>query len=327
MNDSREDAKQLAARAMQEIESLEPGRQQKEEYDIYRRKVKGYEALTHQRPIEAYYTFKKLKEEVHADRDINKYYQISLEETRGVSYFIDEAEMTRTFPGIEQIVYIDRNPSLNVNEGETIVYIDNLVQDAGTFWAHGVEIMSLSDEMDTPSFHLQADYGKLVNNTLMLKGIYRDDPEKTLEPSFYSAEQLPEVSTVFTLTPSIVQLVRLSRQQDFLHQLNLPDLIQILLLLRLLKPFLFLILSILALGLGWRFRVKGNRFPWGLSWVIILLPFVVHMLLYLIEYAHQIVLSALVLNSGLSTGLVALVLIEALLLFLALLPVAMQKDL
>lgn len=342
MDESRDDARQLAARAMQQIESLEPSRQQRREYEIYHRKLKGYEELVHRRPIEAYYIFKKLKEEVTADRDIDKYYQESLIETRRVSYFVNEAESTRSMPGVQQIVYIDRNPHLAGDNGQAVVYIDKLVRDGGDFWAHGIEIMKFGPSGE-PAFHIKADFGKLVDDTLLLKGLYLEDQEKTIEPVIYSGEELPEVVTVFKLSPSLAQLVRLSRQPDYLHMLNLPVLIQILpeisrfgyppsqfqvlLLLRLLKPFLFLILTILALGLGWRLRIRGEKFPWGLIWVIPLVPFVMHLFIYLIEYSHHIVLTAVVLYAGFYAGLAALILMEAFLLFCALLPIAVQKEL
>ncbi len=342
MDESRDDARQLAARAMQQIESLEPSRQQRREYELYHRKLKGYEELIHQRPIEAYFIFKELKEEVTADRDIDTYYRESLIETRRVSYFVDEAEGTRSLPGVRQIVYIDQNPRLVGENGQAVVYIDKLVRDGGDFWVHGIEIMKLGSSGE-PAFHIQADYGKLVNDTLLLKGLYLEDQEKTVEPLVYSGTELPEVDTVFQLSPSLAQLVRLSRQQDYLHMLNLPALIQILpeisrfgyppsqfqvlLLLRLLKPFLFLILTILALGLGWRLRIRGEKFPWGLIWVIPLVPFVMHLFIYLVEYSHHIVLSSVVLYAGFYAGLAVLVLMEALLLFCALLPIAIQKEL
>ena len=342
MDESRDDARQLAARAMQQIESLEPSRQQRREYEIYHRKLKGYEELIHRRPIEAYFIFKKLKEEITADRDIDKYYQESLIETRRVSYFVNEAESTRSMPGIQQIVYIDQNPQLVGENGQAVVYINKLVRDGGDFWVHGVEIMKLGSSAE-PAFHIKADFGKLVNDTLLLKGLYLEDQEKTIEPIVYAGKELPEVDTVFKLSPSLAQLIRLSRQQDYLYMLNLPALIQILpeisrfgyppsqfqvlLLLRLLKPFLFLILTILALGLGWRLRIRGGKFPWGLIWVIPLVPFVMHLFIYLVEYSHHIVLSAVVLYAGFYAGLAVLILLEALLLFCALLPIAVQKEL
>jgi len=343
MEEDREDAKRVAAQAIQKIESLEPSRQQKKEYEIYHRKLKGYEALSkYDRPVEAYYIFKKLREEVTADRDIEKYYRESLELTRRESFFVDDAENTETLPGIQKIVYIDKGPLFSDTVGTSIIFIDKLVRNAGDFWAQDVEIMYFSDSSDE-TFHLKADYAKLVNNTFLLKGIYRDNPEKTMEPVIDSTTEIPELYTVIPVSPSIVQLIRLSRQQDFLYQLNLPDLIQILpqieqfgypgvqfqilLLLRLLKPFLFLILSILAIGTGWRLRIRGNTFPWLLIWVIPLVPFAMRLILYMIEFAHQIVLTAAVMKGGLYLGSGVLLFLEALLLFFALLPIAMQKEL
>jgi len=342
MDESREDAKQIAARALAAIAAQQPGREQRKEYEIYQRKLKGYQELTHQRPIEAYYIFKELQEEIDPDRDIDTYYRESLEQTRLVSFFIEDAENSIPMPGIRNIVYLDEYKDPSEEPVKNLVSIQKLVRDGGNYWAHGVEIMSLasSGEVD---YHLRAQYARILNDTLLLKGISRTDNTESIEPEFYSSVNPPEVATVLKLSPTIVQLMRLSREQDYLQRLSLPDLFQlvpkiarfgypssqfhILLLLRLLKPFLFLILSVLALGLGWRLRIRGDKFPWLLIWIVPFTPFVISMLLYLIEYGHQIILMAVVLYGGLYAGIAVLIFLEALLLFLSLLPVALQKEL
>jgi|GEM_PF-2537895 len=346
-NESREDAKRLAAKAWEEIGSLEPNREEQRAYQFYNKKVSGYQALTRRQPVKAYYIFKELLEEKPGDRDVKKYYKESVEQARRVSYFIDEAKRFRSNPGTRKIVYTDENNNL--------VFIEKLIIENGESWVYGIEIFNYKDsdkgsekssdkdlEKPVPT-HISAPYGKITGKSLIMRGIDRNLEGHSIEPVVYNGHEDVSLPTVFTITPSLPQLMRLSREQEFLNRLNLPDLLslqpvitqygypsyqfEVLTLMRILEPFLFLIFSVCALAFGWHTRVHKSGFPWLVVFLAPLLPFILDKLIILYEYLHQLLFTAVVLQYGFITGAVGLLVLEGILLFLAIFSVAMQKEL
>lgn len=336
---SREDAKRLAARAWEAIGAMEPSREKQQARETYNRKVSGYEALTRQQPVKAYYIFKELRETQPGDPDVKEYYRRSLQQAQQVSYFIDEAERFKTNPGIRKIFYMDTS--------RTLVFIEKLVIENGDHWAYGIELINLS-ETGTSSppdvlEHMSAPFGKISGETLIMKGIDRNSENRSIEPTVYVSQGEDPLNTVMKLAPSIPQLMRLSREQEFINRLTLPDLLklqpvitqfgypayrfEVLTLLRILEPFLFLIFATFAIAFGWHTRVHKSGFPWLVLIVAPLLPFVLDQLVILYEYLHKLLLTAVVLNFGFVSGAVGLLILQALLLFLALFSVALQKEL
>ncbi len=338
---SREDAKRLAARAWEAIGAMEPSREEQQARETYNQKVSGYEALTRQQPVKAYYIFKELREKRPGDPDVKEYYRRSMQQAQQVSYFIDEAERFKSNPGIRKIVYMDTS--------RTLVYIEKLVIENGDHWAYGIELMNLSETgSGTDSTrgvleHMSAPFGKISGETLIMRGIDRNNENRSIEPTVYVSQGDDPLRTVLKIAPSIPQLMRLSREQEFISRLTLPDLLklqpvitqfgypayrfEVLTLLRILEPFLFLIFATFAIAFGWHTRVHKSGFPWLVLFVAPLLPFVLDRLIILYEHLHKLLLTAVVLNFGFVSGAVGLLVMEAVLLFLALLSVALQKEL
>ncbi len=332
---TREDAKRLAARAWEAIGAMEPSREEQQARETYNQKVSGYEALTRQQPVKAYYIFKDLREKRPGDPDVKEYYRRSMQQAQQVSYFIDEAERFKSNPGIRKIVYMDRS--------RTLVYIEKLVIENGNHWAYGIELMNISETGTGVLEHMSVPYGKISGETLIMKGIDRSNENRSIEPTVYVSQENDPLRTVLKLAPSIPQLMRLSREQEFLNRLTLPDLLalqpvitefgypayrfEVLTLLRILEPFLFLIFATFAIAFGWHTRVHKSGFPWLVLIVAPLLPFVLDRLIILYEHLHTLLLTAVVLNFGFVSGAVGLLVLEAVLLFLALFSVALQKEL
>lgn len=332
-NVTREDAKRLAAKAWEQIASLEPSREEQRAHQIYSRKLSGYQALTRQQPIKAYYIFKRLIEENPGDPDVKEYYQRSRQQAEQVSYFIDEAEMLKSNPGTRKIVYLD--------EAGELLFIEKLVIESGQVWAYGIELLKFSGA--GMQEHISAPYGKLSGDTIILQGIDRQKEGRSIQPTVHSASDEDYLRTSIRITPSIPQLLRLSREQAFLNRLTLPDLLAlqpviseygypsyqfgVLTLMRILEPFLFLIFAIFAVAFGWHTRIHAGGFPWMILVLAPLLPFVIDQLVILYEYLHRVLLTAVVLEFGFVSGIVGLLVLEGILLFLALFSVAIQKEL
>jgi len=338
MDENREDAQRLAAQAWEQIGSLEPNSEQRQERLYYRQKVAAYETLQKDRPLEAYYRFKELLSRSPQDRDVKKYYQESLRQAEELSYFIQDAQMTRTKPGINKIVFLERRDE----DRWSLFFIDKLVEDSGRHWAHGVEILGFSEERGE-LFHLTAPYAKVYNRQLLLRGIDRDKENTLIEPRYLTDREPPEIPHIIGIKPDVVEMSRLSRDLNFLHRLNLPALLSIrpkveefghqiagfdqLILDRLTQPFLFLILSLLSIGMGRHLCYRGRKFPLHLVWIIPLLPLVVKQMVLLYQYAHRLILSPVVIHFGFVPGLVALLILQAVLMFIALFSISLHKEL
>jgi hypothetical protein len=344
-NQTRDDAKRLAAQAWEAIGALEPSRDQQRARAVYNQKLSGYEALTREQPIKAYYIFKDLRENHPGDPDVKEYYRRSMQQARGKSYFIEEAERFKSNPGIRKIVYMDNS--------RTLVFIEKLVLENGEHWAYGIELLRLSAAGDTDAVtneeaagifeHVSAPYGKISGKSLIMKGIDRDNENRSIEPTVYVSRAENPLQTVVNLTPSIPELMRLSREQEFLNRLTLPDLLaiqpvitqfgypayrfEVLTLMRILEPFLFLIFASFAVAFGWHTRVYAQGFPWLVLIVAPLLPFIMNQIIILYEYLHKLLFTGVVLSFGFVSGAVGLLVLEAVLLFLALFSVALQKEL
>lgn len=349
-NQTREDAKRLAAQAWEAIGALEPSREQEQARAVYNRKLSGYEALTRQQPVKAYYIFKDLRESQPGDPDVKEYYRRSMQQAQQVSYFIDDAERFKSNPGIRKIVYMD--------DSRTLVFIEKLVIENGEHWAYGIELLRLSTAATATGSedgeagtgaeagifaHISAPFGRISGESLILKGIDREDENRSIEPTVYVSRAEDPLQTVVNITPSIPQLMRLSREQEFLDRLTLPDLLalqpvitqfgypayrfEVLTLMRILEPFLFLIFAVFAVAFGWHTRVYAHGFPWLVLIVAPLLPFLMNQIIILYEYLHKLLFTAVVLNYGFVSGAVGLLVLEAVLLFLSLFSVALQKEL
>ncbi len=332
-NISREDAKRLAAKAWEKIATLEPSREEQEAHRIYSRKLSGYQAFIRQQPVKAYYIFRSLIEEHPGDPDVKEYYQRSKEQAEQVSFFIDEAELLKSNPGTRKIVYLD-------DEGK-LLFIEKLVIEGGQIWAYGIELLTFSPT-DLQE-HISAPYGRFSGDTIILQGIDRQKEGRSIQPTVLSSSEEEYLRSSIHITPSLPQLLRLSREQAFLNRLTLPDLLAlqpviseygypsyqfgVLTLMRILEPFLFLIFAIFAVAFGWHTRVHAHGFPWIIMVLAPLLPFVINQLVILYEYLHRLLLTAVLLEFGFITGMVGLLVLEGLLLFLALFSVAIQKEL
>lgn len=358
LDESREDAKRLAAQAWEQIGRKEPDREKKKEHRIYKTKVRGYNALQQGDPVQAYYIFKELYREKPEDPDIQDYLRESRLQARKVSFFIEEAQDTDTSPGIQTIVYIEPGD----NPATTLIHIGKMVLDGAIAWLHDVEILSFTEE-GQPVRHLKADYAKLSyrvpkvevqepHSVFIFRGIGRESREETMMPTVtYGAGfegELPSSGgtaapeNIYRTEATLSDLSRMSMHRDFLHRLNLLDLfslegtfdeyhhprtyVQLTILMRLLGPFLLLSLSIFAVGLGLRMRPRQEKVPPLLYPSLLLLPFVLQRIVSMYEYAHRLVFAGLLRSVGFSMSLIVFLILQALLLFAAIFFTARYRE-
>ncbi|MFO7850387.1 MAG: LptF/LptG family permease [Spirochaetia bacterium] len=339
LDSSREDAKRLAARAWDAIGSMEPDREEKRQHELYQEKVRGYNALQRGNPVEAYYIFRELSREVPDDPDVQEYLEESRLQAKEVTFFIEEARETDTVPGIRAVVY--KEPE---TENTRIVYIGRMVRDGANAWLHDIEIIRFTADGKLLE-HVAAEYAKLSSRTkesgethsvFIFRGIDSEDKETTITPTTTGEgadTEEEEPGNIYRTSASVEELSLMSMNTDFLERLSLLDLlklgstyekyhlpkaqIQIEALMRLLGPFMILILSVFSLGLGLRFRPKSGRVSPLLYPFLLAVPFFVLYIVLIYEYIHRLIFSSLSYLAGFSPSIAVFLVIQAVLLFLA----------
>ena len=96
-------------------------------------------------------------------------------------------------------------------------------------------------------------------------------------------------------------------------------------LMRILNPFLFLVVSLLAVSMGWANRARYLGRPPLLTYVMIpVLPFLVSNVIDLLVHAHRILLGFIFVTLSFTVALVLLIALQAVLLVISLLVLAGQ---
>ncbi len=336
-------AERLASQAWERIRRMGVDRQELRERELFRRKRAAYEDLLAGRGIEAYYAFDALIEEFEADRDLERYRREAEERARASALFIDELEASSAFPGYRDLVFRNQNatdPDLDQPVHE-LIYIENLIpSDRGVF-ATGVEVLRYRAGT-TVAFHIAADYAKLRGNYIIMRALHRDDLERVVEPELLAGEFPGEFDQVLPLGPDTDTLVEFARLRADLGGGSLAGLLQLLrsdmelgydhgelrfeLMMRLLIPFSFIVLSIAAFGLGIRLRGRYLRVPPILTAIgIVLVPLAAAFAYGIYRYVWQTIAAILALRLPLSAGLAALVGMQAVLVFAVLIWVALSS--
>ena len=106
----------------------------------------------------------------------------------------------------------------------------------------------------------------------------------------------------------------------------LSDPVNILMLERILKPFTFLLVSFFSVSLGWFLRIRKFSFPWFPILMIPIITLMIYELLSVYEYAMNLFLGFVLLQTGFYLALAFLLISQALLLFISMVSIASQKN-
>jgi hypothetical protein len=94
--------------------------------------------------------------------------------------------------------------------------------------------------------------------------------------------------------------------------------------MRLVTPFSFLLVSLLMIGFGWRFRSRYLHLPPIPTLILIpAAPLFILPVYYALQYSQRILLSTILLSIGVVATLVLMIVLQAILLLLALSYVAL----
>jgi hypothetical protein len=357
LDPNRRDAQRLAARAQEMIASKDLSQLEMEEKLLYERKREGYEYFVNEEFFKAYTVFRELQQEYPQDADVISYLNKSEDQLSREAFFIDEAEQIDALPGATELLFVN----YSVESEREIVFIGKLAGiDAGIF-CKDIEVLRFSDQ--GLMYHYYAPYGKLRNGTLNLHGVDRLSLGGTAvshdsrQPSAENRETVPRYLSgatplrrerlpyMLTLKPTLEQLPTLrggraaSASAETLgffplwqarRQIGsygyLESTVSGEILRRLLLPFSFLVLCLLSVAVGWRFRARFYARPhWVLLVLMPLFPIVAISLVGLYLHAQRILLDFVLLRLDFSITLIVFVVLQGLLLFLSMFILAGQR--
>jgi len=333
----RTDALQMASEASQKISGLAASQPDEASAKMFQEKKDAYLQLTGGNYLAAYYSFVRLAAKYPRDTDVATYLAEASREVSKVSFFVDEARRVEAMPGTQQILFFNAGGQ---DALEAVAIGRMVLIREGTYFLD-VEAVRY-DGSGRVVWHVRAPYGKLENGTILLRCIDRSDPGVQFLPVYVTGSRPAQERNFLPVQPSEEELRYLSSSPNALADMgpvelwrmreSLPGMgrsraaLTVELMMKLVMPFAFLILSLIALALGWAFRVRGGRAG---AFTVLLTPLVpvalaVFSLLYL--YGHRVILGFTVLAFGLTAALIVGAALELVLLVAALVLLAGQSS-
>ncbi len=320
-------AKILQAEAQKMLNSYPIRKSDSEAAALFKTKLKGLSALEAGDYISAYYIFRELSMVFPKDAEVPGFLADSLKGLKGISFFKDEAEKSLSLPGVSNIIFINSDE----NEKREIIHIDKLVKDSKDIYFYGIEVLRFTDKLE---YHLSAPYGKLIENHINMKCLDREREDIQYLP-FYKAGASGDMGAIIPLSVPAGALPSLSLEGDRLDRMGLYELwelrepydragfngieVEMRILMRVARPFLYLILAVLAVAMGWSYRTRYLGRPPLVTYILVpVLPFAMVILADFFLLAHKILLNFFLLSLSFTYAIIFLLLIELLFLVFSL---------
>lgn len=330
LDPNRKEAQRIAAKAWQEISDMQPSQEAMEEAAFHARKRNGYTALMQGDAIRAYYIYRELFEDHPLDPDVQRYFARSREAVRQISFFHDEAEQILVLPGRRNITFVNTLGQESVE----LVFFEKLVTVAEGSFVRNIEALAI-DADGQVLYHFTAPYGKFVGDHVNMRCIDRTDEAAAYLPTYHTGSRPEELRYLIAVRPSVSDIEDYAIGQQQTHQASIarlwrmarimgsygmrPEPIQGALLFRAVRPFTFMILSIFAVGVGWRLRSRyGRRPPIPTLLLVPLLPFVLHLVTVAYGYWNQVLFGFLLLSAGFVVSALLFLFFQSVFLVLAL---------
>ncbi len=174
---------------------------------------------------------------------------------------------------------------------------------------------------------------------ILMHAMDRNDARLQVLPVYLQGSRPAGERNILLLAPTVEELRALSSRTGAAGAMSITDLLRmrndlgafglsrpeltIQMALRMVMPFIFLVVSMFAVSLGWGFRARGRLTAFGVA-LVPLVPVVLAVLTLLYVHAHRVVTGFAVLALGLPAALVALAVLQLLLLAGALVALAGQ---
>jgi hypothetical protein len=334
----RRDALQLAADALKKIEGAATPDDQKAA-ELFTRKKNALARLENGDALSAYYLFVALSAENPRDKDIATYLGRAREALKETSFFLDDALKMEPVPGTQNILFLNA-ATAGAIEAVSIGKMVELASQEAYFY--DIEAIRY-DAAGNVQWHFTAPYGmRTTGNTVLMRCIDRTSPGIQHLPLYIKGTREIAERNLLALRPTPEELRALSMGRDALAGMSITELLRVRanlgayglarqelavdMVMKLLMPFAFLIISLFAVSLGWAFRARyPGRLPAIGVILMPLVPIVLALLSLLYLYGHRIVAGFIVLAFGLRVALIALALLQGLLLALSLVMLAGQS--
>ncbi|MCK5197624.1 MAG: hypothetical protein KAR21_04700, partial [Spirochaetales bacterium] len=226
----------------------------------------------------------------------------------------------------------------------TLIHIDKMILfGKKEAFFYNIEVMTI-DDSGKISMHYTAPYGKFYSDSksIIMQAIDRNNSDLTIIPKYLiGTAGIPE-NRILRLTPKLDELVYLRQVEKSTENMNVLELFhfasiysnygyikepaQITLLTRILKPFTFLIVSFISVSFGWMLRIRKYTFPWLAFLLIPIIPFLINNILAIYEYSMELLLGFSLFKTGFYMALTILLISQAVILFLALVSIASQRE-
>lgn len=337
----RTSAQRLANRAWEQITSYVLSAEEEGEADYFRRKREAYEAFqagqrSEESLIDAYYRLRALQQERAGDPDVERYLGLTRERLRQVSFFLEDAEAARAYPGTFEIIGINDR---SATEWE-VFRIGKMVWAEGVEYLYDIEVVRF-DHSGEVLFHFGAPYGKIIGSAINMQAISKDSAQTRMVPTFLEGERPGELSFMYEIAYSPEELAiastgverreeahigRLLTLHGLAQRLGLPqEPLELELFLRIGGALLFVALSFLFLGVGWGLRSHYMVRPPAAAMLLLpLLPVVAAIFFLLLRYVFRIVSASLLVSYSSTTAALLGGILLLLLLLVALYSVARQ---
>ena len=334
----RTDAVRMAAQAWDKINGLTQAEKDVKTANLIREKNKAYAMLVKGDVLGAYYEFGRLEADNPGDQDIATYLAESGRKLAAEAFFVDEARRMETLPGVQAILFLNGG----TQGTREAVYIGKMVElPAGEAYYYDIEAVRYGTD-GAVQWHFSAPYGRREGDSILMHSVDRNDARVEYLPSYLQGTRPAAERSVLRLQPSVEELHSLSMGRATLATMGLAELwrmradlatfgiprqgLSVEMMMKMLMPFVFLILSIFAMSLGWAYRA---RYLTRLSGVAVLLmplvPLVLSVLSLLYVHAHRIIIGFAVIAFGLTPALIVLAVLEVILLAVALVMLAGQS--
>ena len=334
----RVDALRLAAQAMDQLGGVSAQEELRRSGDLFKQKKAAYQMLISGDILGAYYTFSALAARYKDDPDILRYLAEAKSKVAQTTFFLDEAQRVGVLPGVLQILFIDHGEA----EATTAVSIGKMVElPGGDAYFYDIEAIRYAANASI-LWHFTAPYGRREGAAILMHCIDRNDARNQYLPLYLQGSRPAADRAVLALRPGMAELRALSARRDALADTGLAELygmrgelgslgmsrqeLNVEMTMRFLMPFVFLIVSLFSVALGWAFRLRSlGRLPLFPALLTPLVPVVLAVLTLLYVYAHKVIAGFAVIAFGLGAALIILGVLQMVLLGLSLVMLAGQS--
>ncbi len=271
----RRDAVRLAAEAGNKIGGL-AGSKDQQAAELFAQKKDALARLENNDALGAYYMFIALAAKNPKDQDIATYLARARDALKDTSFFLDDALKMQNLPGTQGILFLN-GAAAGALEAVSIGKMVELVSQEAYFY--DIEAVRY-DPAGNVLWHFTAPYGmRTAGNTILMRTIDRTNPAVQYLPLYIKGARGAGERNILPLQPTPEELRALSTSRDALAGMSISELLRMRsdlgafglarqelavdMVMKLLMPFAFLIISLFAVSLGWAFRARylSGRLP------------------------------------------------------------------